>query len=230
MRYAWLVVLAACGGGSSSLTDASGAEVPGVDACTPHTIFLNRGGGVYTKGAADDARTNTSSVIDMNRTIAPVTGQDADWTTIKDCVTAKLTPFGIAVTDVDPGQALHTEVVLLNNGTQIGAPGLTSGAAATPCAGGFATASRQAIAFAAMLGSAANRCWDISMAIGYTLGLDNVQECADVMSLASACSITGKLFTATDQTCGQTAPGACRCGGTTQNAAARIAANIPTCP
>jgi hypothetical protein len=82
-----------------------------VDACTAHTVFLNRGGGMYTKGAADDARTNISSALDMNRTIVAATTDDADWTAVKTCVTAKLALFGIAVTDVDPGQALHTEVV-----------------------------------------------------------------------------------------------------------------------
>jgi hypothetical protein len=68
------------------------------------------------------------------------------------------------------------------------------------------------------------------MAIGYTLGLDNVLPCADVMSQSPSCDIPAKAFTAADQMCGDLGTRACRCGGTTQNASARITANVPACP
>jgi hypothetical protein len=234
MRLAWLCILAACGGnGSSSSSIDARLPVDGLhDACRPtrHTIYLNRGGGTYTQGP-DDSITNTSSVLTQTRVIAPATTVDADWTAVKSCVTAKLGPYQITITDVEP-VVEHVEVVVLDNGNQIGAPGLTAGAPATPCAGGFGTAAKNTIAYAVWLGTNANRCWDMAMAIGYTLGLDNVLPCADLMSPNPSCDVAAKAFTGMDQQCGDTTARACRCGGQTQNAAARISENVNTssCP
>ena len=229
MRSWWLLLACACGGDGSKAIDAAiGDASP--DACAAsHTIFLNRGGGTYTVGP-DDATMNKSSAIGQTRTLPPPTTVDADWTAVMTCVTSKLSTFPITVTDQDPGTAQHVEVVVLDSGNQNGVPGLTAGAPSTPCAGGFGTAAKNTIAFAVWQGTNANRCWDLSMAIGYTLGLDNVLPCEDLMSQNPSCSIPGKAFTNVDQPCGDTAARNCRCGGTTQNAAQRIAANVGTCP
>ena len=228
-----LFAIAACGGGGSSSIDAApgGDVLPDSCASAMHTIFLNRGGGTYAPGA-DDSITNKTSVLDTMRTLAPPATVDGDWTMVKTCVTAKLAAYPTTVTDVDPSPAQHVEVVVIDNGNQIGVPGLTSGAPATPCVGGFGTAAKNTIAFAVWQGTNANRCWDISMAAGYTLGLDNVLPCADLMSPSPSCDIPTKAFTGVDQQCGDTTARACRCGGQMQNAAARIAANVgsASCP
>jgi hypothetical protein len=226
VRLALVVLVAACGGDDSNAVDATTSDSDG--ACVARTIYLNRGGGTYMPGP-DDAVMNKTSVLNTTRTIPPATTTEPDWTAVKACVTSKLAAYPIAITDVDPSPMPHIEVVVIDNGNQIGQPGLTSGAPATPCAGGFGTAATNTIAYAAWLGTNANHCWDISMAIGYTLGLDNVLTCADLMSPNPSCDLAGKTFTNVDQPCGQTAATSCRCGGTTQNAAARLAANV-SCP
>lgn len=228
MRVA-LVVLAACGGGDSKAVDAAQADAPPDAQCAGRTIFLNRGGGTYTMGT-DDSVTNKSSALSQTRTVPPPAVMEADWTAVKACVASKLASYSVTVTDVEPSPAQHIEVVIIDNGNVIGVPGLTAGAPETPCVGGFGSAATNTIAFAAWLGTNANRCWDISMAIGYTLGLDNVLPCADVMSSNPSCDIPAKAFTSADQQCGDAgAARACRCGGQTQNAATRLAANLGTC-
>ncbi len=231
MRIGWLVVLAACGGDGGGAVDAptpSGDVSPDACSASARTIFVNRGGGTYTKGTTDDAVTNTSSALDMTRTIPPPTVVDADWTAVKQCLVSKLAPFAVTLTDQDPSPMPHIEVVIIDNGNQIGIPGLVNGAPATPCVGGFGTAATNTIAYAAWLGDNFNRCWDVAQAIGYTLGLDNVLPCADLMSQnPTGCSIAAKAFTNVDQPCGDAGGArACRCGGTMQNAAARITANV----
>jgi hypothetical protein len=225
-----VTALAGCGGGGSKAVDAATSDTPGDGACVARTIFLNRGGGTYSPGP-DDATMNKSSVLDGARTIPPATTTDPDWTAVKACVAMKLAAYPVVITDVDPSPAQHVEVVVIDNGNQIGVPGLTAGAPPTPCAGGFGTAATNTIAYATWLGTNANHCWDISMAIGYTLGLDNVLTCADLMSPNPSCDIPSKAFTSVDQPCGQTAAMNCRCGGTTQNATARLTANLgASCP
>src|SRR5688572_22364437 len=111
-----LVVLAACGGGGQS-------PEPMVDAppvCgTPRTVFLNRGGGTYVQGA-ENSSTNTSSIIDMERTVAPPNVVEADWTFFVGCMTEKFAPFNVVITDQDPGAIEHTELVVIDAPGDVG--------------------------------------------------------------------------------------------------------------
>jgi hypothetical protein len=235
MKLTWVVVVvAACGDGSKGTIDAGldGAP-PGLDACVPasatRTIFLNRGGGAYTVVASgqDDAATNKSFMIGQDRTLAAATATESDWTAVLTCVRANLAPYAVTVTDADPSPAQHVEVVVIDDGAQIGITGLAAGAPTTPCAGGFGSAATNLIAFS-VWGTTTNaaRCWNLSMAIGYTAGLDNVLECSDLMSATSGCDIASKKFTTMNVLCGELTARNCRCGGTSQNAAARLTANL----
>jgi hypothetical protein len=233
VKLGWLGVVAACSGDGGSSTDAAVADARSADACAgSRTVFLNRAGGAYVRGPEDPV-TNSSSILDMNRTVPALTATDPDWSAVVTCVTSKLAMFGVTVTEMDPSPARHIEVVVVNSGTQIGFPGFTNAAAATPCAGNFASAADNTIAFSAWLGDNFNRCWDVSQVVGYTLGLDNVLPCEDLMSVnPTGCSIAAKAFTAVDSPCGDATARNCRCGGSaTQNAAARIAMNLAaSCP
>ena len=236
MRVAVILVLAACGDSGSSNIDAPAGIDASPDAsgtCAPsRTIFLNKGGGTFMPGN-DDATTNTTPLVgNTSRNLSPATIVDADWTNVAACVRAKLAGYKLDIVEANPGTKPHIEIVVIDNGNQIGMPGIVNTAFPPACSGGFGTAATNTIAFVAWLGNDnSNHCWDVTQTIGYTLGLDNVLPCADLMSVnLSGCTIPSKVFTDVDSQCGQTAAQACRCGGQMQNAKQRLTANVGVCP
>jgi hypothetical protein len=116
-----MVLVAACGDGEQVTVDARAADAapdatidapPSSCASGAKTIFLDRAGGLYVGGTADDATTNTTKVLGTDTFNVPAFPHgDTTWNDIKTCVTAALAPYGVVVTDVDPGTAVHHEIV-----------------------------------------------------------------------------------------------------------------------
>jgi len=232
MRFAQIALVAACGGDGSKSIDAPSAVDAANDSgtCSPFVMYLNRKGETYNPGP-DDSTINRSSMFQTTRTVPMPVVDNADWATVLACVQEKFSLYNATVVDVDPTPMPHIEVVIINNGTQVGFPGLSNGVPATPCVGGFPTAVRNTIALASWEGNNPNRCWTIAQALGYTAGLDNVLPCEDLMSVApTPCSILGKQFIDQAAQCGQGTAEPCRCGGQMQNTKQRVLANIgPKC-
>ena len=240
MRLIVVMVVAGlgCGGDGSKAVDAlpSDAAVDAPpDACVaraPHTFYVNRTGGTYTPGMDDDSRTNVSRIITAQTTIPPTTIADADWTAALTCLRTKLAPYAVTITDQDPGTAAHIEVVVIANGSQIGIPNAANVAPFAPCMGMEGGVDENTIGFAAWTQgiSATEACWNAAQLIGYTVGLDHVIACPDLMSVKAGCDIAAKAFTNTSQMCGEDTARVCHCGGANQNAAVRLLANLgPSC-
>jgi len=97
------VLLAACGGDDG---------IHHVDvSCANSTVYLDRFGGAYMHGIADDATQNQSVAIDVARTLPAFPGDDVAWGDLTACIRTALAPFDVAVTETDPGLAQHLELV-----------------------------------------------------------------------------------------------------------------------
>jgi hypothetical protein len=126
-----LLAVTGCGGGgrddppdgAPGAADASpGADAGGPDAgtCDKPVIFVNTlgaGAETYTEGP-DASSANRSALIEGEATFGPMdTDLDATVTAARDL----LGPLGVTVTDVDPGDAAHLEVVIVGTGWQLDA-------------------------------------------------------------------------------------------------------------
>ncbi len=225
-----MVVAAACGGGGgqSPIDGAGDDDAGGSDGgtCTvpstpPRTVFVNRAGGMYIKQTAgeDDSTMNKSVIIDMDRTLAPPTVVESEYTMFVDCVKSKFTPFHITITEVDPGAAAHIELVVIDTPQQIGLSNGISGVSPFACdaaAGNAPKVFESAIPFVmyGVFNQVKDRCEVAAQVIGNSLGLDHELGAADIMSFMN--SVTPKEFTNSLNDCGEDTPRACMCGGTTK--------------
>ena len=237
------VLVAACGDDGGHPVDARVADTKAIDATTDaapttcnggKTIFLNRSGGTYNAGPADDATTNTTRVLtsgSYNVTAYPY--GEVDWAEIKTCVTAGLTDFGVVVTDVDPGTAPHHEVVFTTSYAvwPDGNP-YTSSISSTNCPGVGTGLPESGIAFVftAIFGSSRPDldCADaLSQLASEIAGLDHALDCHDYLGNGlAACG--PKQYLDQEISCGETIPRTCQCGGDTQSShRAMLAALCP---
>jgi len=70
----------------------------------PHVLFLNRcAGGITITQGVDNSATNTSSIVSGAINLPAYPFGDAAWSEIVDGTRDMFAPFGITVTDVDPG-------------------------------------------------------------------------------------------------------------------------------
>lgn len=228
MKHSWVVVgtlLAACGGGDEPPADSvSNEDAPPKPATV---VFLNRGGGSYTRGT-DNSSTNVSSIAPSNLTIAAPTIDEADWSVVRACVDEKFAPYNVTITEVDPTTGAHTEVVVADDLDVFG-PGsgvvLLGIAPQTGCTGSFGTLLLRAIDFAAWSGlTNGARCHAIAQVIGSSFGLDHAFSCPDLMFSGNEnCGDEGtKTFTNVDVPCGELAGRSCACGLPTQNASSHL--------
>src|SRR5262245_23064516 len=108
-------LLAACGGGGNASVDAT---------CQPSVLYLNRSGGAYDHGLADDAALNLSSIVDGPLALAPYPHDDIEWSDTVACIRSALQPFPIQITENDPGMVPHVELVF-TTAYWAGSPGQT---------------------------------------------------------------------------------------------------------
>ena len=70
-------------------------------------IYLNRDGVVMWPGAANDASSQTSSIVSQPTTIGAWDVDDQMWSDTVECVREIYRPFDVTVTDQDPGDEAH---------------------------------------------------------------------------------------------------------------------------
>jgi hypothetical protein len=235
--------VAACGDDPQTFVDAGPIDATSVDSAVVDTggcddpaglpVYLNRTGGQYQQGA-EDPGTNRSTLVDGSTIVAPFGNADASWTAVVDCVEELLAPFHLRVTEVDPGNVDHLEIVVAGGRSVgvIGAAGVSQ-ASPLPCA-----ISRDTIhfVFPAELGASpppAVICRLAAQAVGHAATLDFTPDCTDVMAfnVGPTCAVDVG-FTDVDHLCGRNAPEPCVCNGdsSAQNSFRSLLVSYGACP
>src|SRR5262245_22713472 len=91
----------------------------------PNTLYLNsclpNGCTVYP--GDDDARTDQSRLARHDAFLAPFPYGTESWLTLTRCVQKMYAPFDINVTDRDPGDEPHFEIMIAGEGAALGVSG-----------------------------------------------------------------------------------------------------------
>ena len=177
-----------------------------------NVIFLNRNGGSYTPGWVDDAVGNVSSIVQYDVAMQPYPYGDSSWNQVLTCMRGLYADFDVEVTDVDPGDAPHTEVVVSGHPNDIGLPNGVGGVAPMACE---AISSAVSFAFPETYGDdPTGICEAAGQESAYAFGLDHEILCSDIMTYGYC---GAKDFKSEDSDCGEYEPRPCACGGDTQN-------------
>jgi hypothetical protein len=180
----------------------------------PDIVYVNPcAAGCAISRGNDDALDHKSSVIAGSYTFAAFAYSSDVLNNAVACARATLAPFNIHVVMTDPGVA-RREVILTTDSTGIGIANLPEIAPWT----GQPEANTIAFVFGnTWQGNVDGICWSIATVVGNLYGLDQVDNCSDVM----AYSLCGeKSFTDSNSVCdGQTwgTPGYCYNGNATQD-------------
>lgn len=199
-----LVLLAACGNHGNADVDAS---------CVPSVLYLNRSGGTYEHGTADNAGLNQSTIVDAPLMLAPFPHDDVEWADAVACIRDALQPFPIQVTENDPGLGPHVELVFTTS-YWAGSPGQTH---AIP--GGCFSRQELGFVFGNAIPTDARTCQIALIAFAQmTAKLSYGENCRDWVDRSMDC-VQDRAFIDEDVPCvdANNQPIACRCGGTTQN-------------
>ena len=180
-------------------------------------IYLNRcAGGCSLGPGSDDSRTDTSSLLSRNVTISEFAHGDAAWDAVLACVAEVYEPFGIAVTDVDPGEAPHFEAIVAGAPSEVGATDI-GGVAPFACG---VIDNAVTYSFANIYSSVEDLCETVAQETAHAFGLEHEYLCEDPMTYLTGCG--PKAFRDVDAPCGEMEPRECECGGATQNSYRRL--------
>lgn len=182
-----------------------------------YLLYLNRceGGETITPGF-NDSRNNTSSIPNQAITFPEYPYGDASWNQVVSETRSILSPFGIEITDQDPGDTPHTEIIACGQ-SFVGANVL--GIAPFGCglvanAIGYAFAENHS-------GDPRQLAETIAHEAGHTWTLNHLYDCADPMTYLEGCG--DKAFQNVELDCAGVANNgawqreSCTCGGGTQN-------------
>jgi uncharacterized protein (TIGR03382 family) len=189
----------------------------------PTLVYLNRGGGTYRPGA-DDASANTSSIVKRPVTIPAWSVKSDRWKGIVQCVDGMLARWQVEVTDVDPGDVPHYEVVIGGEPADGGFADDVAGISP------FSSACRSlpsavVYAFAKKIESSDRIVCEVAVhELAHAVGLDHEYLCKDPMSYLRGCG--DKTFQPVDAPCGESGPRACLCGGQTQSSVGILDARL----
>jgi hypothetical protein len=180
------------------------------------TVYLNRDGGNFTPGEPNDSRTNISSVPDRTVAVPAFGGSDQTWQELVSCVGDLFSPFDIAVTDEDPGDASHLEAVIGGDPTSFGLLPTVAGVSPFLSNCGIIDDSIVFI-FPSVVGDDPRRlCETVAQEVAHSFGLDHEYLCADPMTYLTGCG--DKQFLFQESICGEFEPRDCKCTRT-QNSA-----------
>lgn len=193
--------------------------------CRQAILYLDRGGGVFEPGGHDDAITNTSVLVDVERTLPA--WPHADWADLAACIHDHLLALPrLTVTDVDPGMTPHTTIVFTtaywagSTATTMIVPASCRPDHEIEFVFGDAIPTTARACHLALQGFA-------QMSANLSLG----DDCHDLVNNSMDCSIDRSFL---DQTVNCVddagAPAPCRCGGTTENTYQALTTAFPPCP
>jgi uncharacterized protein (TIGR03382 family) len=180
-------------------------------------LFLNRcAGGCTLSPGTDDSRSNRSSLLGGTVAISEFRHGDEAWRAVVECVAGLYEPFGIEVTDVDPGESPHFEAIVAGAPDEIGESEI-GGLAPFACG---VIENAVTYSFANIYGSVQDICETVAQETAHSFGLEHEYLCEDPMTYLTGCG--AKAFRDIDAPCGEMEPRACACGGTTQNSYRRL--------
>ncbi len=182
------------------------------------TLFVHRCpegiGCPINRGSEDNSTTNTSSISSFSTTtIGAFTRGDQVWSSVMDCVRETYRPYNITVTDVDPLNAPHYEVMVGGKNTDLRND--------SPNAGGIApfTCNEIPNAISFVFDVWGNNgdliCSVVAQESAHAFGLEHEMLSDDPMTYLSGPD--RKRFRAEEAPCGEYAERQCDCGGTKQN-------------
>lgn len=188
-----------------------------VQAAGYYLLYVNRCvGGTRVTPGFNDSRRNTSSIPNQSITFPEFPYGDSSWNQVMSGVRSMLSPFGIEVTDQDPGETPHTEIIACGQ-SFVGAGVL--GIAPFGCG---LVANAIGYAFAENHGDSPRDIAEtIAHEAGHTWTLNHLYDCADPMTYLTGCG--DKSFQNTELSCAGVASNggwqreSCSCGGSTQN-------------
>jgi MYXO-CTERM domain-containing protein len=179
-----------------------------------HLLFLNRcpGGIEVSFGTNDDSRTNKSMIVEGTIHLNEFPWGDASWNQIVQDVREMFSPFGVTVTDIDPGNVPHDEVIVCGSDTAAGMEP-AAGVAAWTCE---PIPNAVTFTFPETIGDDTRYTSEtIAQEAAHAWGLDHSFKCEDPMTYLLGCG--NKSFQDGDYPCGEYEARACDCGGDTQN-------------
>lgn len=182
-------------------------------------LYLNRcRGGCDINAGRDDSRTNSSSIPWSDSHLDPFPHGDTAWTRVVDCVRALYAPFGIEVTDVDPGPEVnHFEAMVAGDPEDVGMPGNVGGVAPFACG---VIENAITFTFAGRLNGPQMICEVVGQESAHAFGLDHEMLCEDPMTYLANCG--PKCFRDEVAACGEYEERECSCGGAGQNSYAYL--------
>jgi hypothetical protein len=190
-----------------------------VQKASSNIIYLNRciDGCTLTPGY-DDSRANTSQIINFPVNIPPFAYGDQSWQQVVDCVREMYAPFGVEITEHDPGDRPHFEAIVAGNPSDAGFPPYVGGVSPFECSG---IDNAITYSFAEVWGDDPRIiCEVVAQETAHAFGLDHEFYCLDPMTYLTDCG--EKSFQDHDAECGEDEARICKCGGLTQNSYQRI--------
>ncbi len=187
-------------------------------------LYVNRcDSGCIVHPGVDNVFTNTSSIPTAESTLPAFALGDQTFDDVLTCMRRVFAPYPVIVTDVDPGDLPHRELMLAGSPTDIQEQPGIGGIA--PYYGGFPVYNTIAFAFANAIGDdVVELCNTATHEAGHLAGLDHEYYAPDTMSYLDVIGIP--YFTDHEAPCGESSPRMCYCNGdvtcSTQNSDALL--------
>lgn len=189
------------------------------------TIYLHRGALELSSGA-DNARTNTSSLVDgPGPFVVPrYKASNATWRRLVACVESKFAGYDVRITDERPTSGDYILVKVGGSPADIGLDGQRLGGIAP--FNGYAVPNSVVFAFDQRGRSRTqNNCQTVAHEVGHVYGLDHSLDCKDIMSYQQC---GPKTFVNKPAPCGEYESRACEGDATYQNSVARLTEMLGT--
>lgn len=198
-------------------------------------IFVNpcRGGCTFTKSTngVSDAITNQtwlgSAPLGSTITISEFAHSQEVWDETIACIRDVYSPYGVTVTDIDPGQTPHHEAVLAGRGSELPIDGALGVA---PLGSGNCQPANNVISFSFANAHGPTQsltlpqamCWTVAQESAHAYALDHEFDCSDPLTYLDGCG--QKFFRNKLIECGTYAAEDCVCGGEFQNSHSHLTA------
>lgn len=198
--------------------DPSMGDIVSPEGVDSSIIFLNRcEGGCTLYPGYNDSRTNRSSIIGGTVNVSAFEHGDMAWDSVVNCVKGMYEPFGVTITDQDPGNVPHFEAIVAGTPQEIGAGNGVGGIAPFSCG---VINNAITYSFANIYGSAQSICETVAQETAHAFGLEHEYLCEDPMTYLNSCG--KKTFQNQAVQCGEYSPRNCQCGSSTQNSVQEI--------
>lgn len=189
-------------------------SAPSAAGGAPTIFYLNKVGGTFRPGN-NDARTNYSSIVDSVSVVPAWNPSAAGWQLIVDCHEELFDRWNVTITDVDPGNVPHYELVIAGSPQDVGM-GQGVGGVSPYTYDCSVIPNSIVFTFAEVYGNDYRSiCETSAQEIAHSLGLDHEFLCEDPMTYLYNCG--DKSFQDIDAQCGEYSARECACGDQTQN-------------